>query len=71
MEVGDRVQIIRIPDHLPDDEIRELELCLGRVFPISEIDEYGLVTLEIGEIHGKIASTDIISIHPDCVEPVF
>jgi hypothetical protein len=70
MVVGDRVEIVKIPDHLPLDEVQELELCIGRVFPIKEIDEWGLVTLEIGEVTGQQAHQSVISIKPEFLEPV-
>jgi hypothetical protein len=70
LEVGDRIQLVGIPDHLPMDEAEELELCLGRVFPIIQIDEYGLLMLEIGEVTGQQAFLEIVWIKPEYVEPV-
>lgn len=71
MEVGELVRLVKIPDHLPDDEVKELEFCLGRVFPILEIDEFGLVVFDITQALGLGEDRYVsISIMPEFLEPV-
>ena len=51
MKIGDRVEVVAIPEALPEDmETRALFMrCLGRHFPIADL-KGRLVELEVGEV---------------------
>lgn len=69
LKIGDLVRIIKIPGDLPFEDIALLTLALGRPFPITDLD-YGLVTLEIGEVVNDPPYTEIVSLQPEYVEIV-
>lgn len=69
MKKGDMVCIVGMPDGLPEDEVREIELCEGHVFPIIDITDLGLVELEIGEALGTASYITSIWLQPKYVEP--
>lgn len=73
MEIGDKVRIVKIPEHLPVDNLNTQELfklCLGRAFPIIGFNEVGMLELEVGQVLGKPAYEDSIWIEPEFVEIV-
>lgn len=54
--VGDHVRLIELPgwvDHLPEESQRVFRFCVGRVYPVVEIDDNDLYVLDV--------STDIDS----------
>lgn len=71
MKVGDVVRIARIPDGLPEGDMKTkslFEACLGRSFPIAGF-EGGLVALDVGEINGEESYMTTIYIEPAFLEP--
>ena len=73
MKAGDRVRITGLPPGLRDNEMRTkeiFELCLGRVFPIVDFDDYGLLELHVGEVVGEPDCLQTIWIEPEFVEVV-
>ena len=73
MKAGDKVRITGLPPGLQDNEMRTkeiLELCLGRVFPIVDFDDYGLLELHVGEVVGEPDYMHSIWIEPEFVEVV-
>ena len=73
MKPGDIVRIVQIPAGLRDDEdLRTkslFELCLGRSFPVAEI-ERGLIKLDVGKVVGEPSYMHTIWIEPELVEIV-
>ncbi|QIG96144.1 MULTISPECIES: hypothetical protein [unclassified Bradyrhizobium] len=51
MKIGDRVEVVAVPEALPEDrETRALFMrCLGRHFPVVDL-KGDLVELEVGEV---------------------
>jgi hypothetical protein len=50
IKVGDRVAFIVLPpwvDQLPDESQAVFRLCVGRIYPVDEIDEQGLLVLDV------------------------
>lgn len=74
MKVGDRVRVLRVPSTVEDDgefQTRTiLEKCLGKTFPVMDVNPVGMIGLEVGEVIGKAAYTETIWIEPDCLEVV-
>lgn len=70
MKIGDKIEIVSIPEVLPDDDLRTrplLERCVGRVFPI--VGFHGeLLELEVGEVLGEPSYMHSIWIEPEHVE---
>ena len=71
MRIGDRVQVIGIPDQLPPDgDLDGLDtaslfrICVGRIFPIVGFNEVGHAELEVGEVIGQPAYLSSIWIEP-------
>ena len=51
-KVGQRVRLARLPHwvaDLPQESQRVFEFCVGRVFPIAEIDQRGLLVLDVSQ----------------------
>ncbi|MCL2022417.1 MAG: hypothetical protein FWG81_10230 [Betaproteobacteria bacterium] len=52
IEVGDKVKLIGIPDwlihDLPPDEQSEILACIGSVFTIERVDDYGYFWVGFG-----------------------
>ena len=73
MKAGDVVRVVRIPAGLRDDDdlrTRTLfEFCLGRSFPIAELDG-GRLRLDVGEVVGEASYMHSIYIEPEFVEIV-
>jgi hypothetical protein len=49
---GDLVKFETLPgwvDQLPDESRRVFNYCLGRIYPISEIDQNGLLVLDVSK----------------------
>jgi hypothetical protein len=73
MKVGDLVRVIQVPAGLRDDEDLPtktlFDLCLGKTFPIAEIDA-NMIELHVGELLGKLPYQHSIFIEPEFVEAV-
>lgn len=74
VKIGDRVRLVAIPDDLaPDDEPGALgtdslfQRCLGRVFPVVDINELGWSQLDVGEVNGQAGYMDSIWVEPSCL----
>lgn len=74
VKIGDRVRLVAIPDDLPlDAEPGALgtgslfQRCLGRVFPVVDINEFGYAELEVGEVNGQPAYMESIWVEPECL----
>jgi hypothetical protein len=51
IKAGSTVRFKRMPEwvtRLPDESRGVFEFCLGRVYHVEEIDEHGLVVLDVG-----------------------
>ena len=73
MKVGDRVRMTGLPPGLQDKGMgtkKLFELCRGRVFPIIDFDDYGLLELHVGEVVGEPDYMHSIWIEPEFVEVV-
>ncbi len=74
MKIGDLVRVVSVPETVRDSDRFKtrsaLERCLGRIFPVMGINEYGLIQIDIGEAVGKPTYMDSIWIEPECVELV-
>ena len=71
VKLGDRVRLVAIPDDLPPDaEPGALgtdslfQRCLGRVFPVVDINELGWPQLDMGEVNGQAGYMDSIWVEP-------
>jgi hypothetical protein len=71
MKIGDRVEVIAVPQSLPSGMgTQELfESCLGRSFSIEDIDDAGLIELHVGEVVGEESYMHSIWIEAGCVRP--
>jgi hypothetical protein len=49
VKAGDIVRVIKVPSGLPDESRRVWEFCLGKCFPIEEI-EGGRVVVLVGRL---------------------
>ena len=69
MKTGDRVEVVAVPASLPAGMGTQalFEACMGRIFPISAIDENGLLELHVGEVVGEKNYMHSIWIEADCV----
>lgn len=69
MKIGDRVEIVAIPDPLPEGmETKQLfKRCLGREFVVVGVNALGWLELEAGEAVGQPAYMQSIWIEPHCV----
>ena len=51
MKAGDQVKLLRLPEwvsELPEESRRVFRFCVGREFPIAEVDhEHGIVVLDV------------------------
>lgn len=78
MKIGDNVRVIGMPECLPDDDMgtgRIFELCLGKTFPIKDLQsveglDYKMVELHVGEVVGEPDYAHMIWIEPEFVELV-
>ena len=55
MQIGDKVEVVAIPEDLPDGHLQTrhlFEKCVGRVFPIVGF-QGDLLELEVGEVVGE------------------
>lgn len=68
MKIGDRGEVVAIPEALPDDTgTRALFMrCLGRHFPVVDLKGH-LVELEVGEVVGEPSYMHSIWIERDYV----
>ncbi|MGX1102996.1 MULTISPECIES: hypothetical protein [Bradyrhizobium] len=68
MKIGDRVEVMAIPDALPEHMGTQALFmkCLGRHFPIVDVKGH-LVELEVGEVLGEPSYMDSIWIERDYV----
>ncbi|WFU33011.1 hypothetical protein QA635_00645 [Bradyrhizobium brasilense] len=71
MKIGDRVEVVAIPDTLPEDMGTRtlLTRCLGRHFPIVDL-KGDLVELEVGEVVEESSYMHSIWIERDYVRRV-
>ncbi|MCA1398397.1 MULTISPECIES: hypothetical protein [Bradyrhizobium] len=71
MKIGDRVEVVAIPDALPEDMGTRtlLTRCLGRHFPIVDL-KGDLVELEVGEVVEESSYMHSIWIERDYVRRV-
>ncbi|WP_338694170.1 MULTISPECIES: hypothetical protein [unclassified Bradyrhizobium] len=71
MKIGDRVEVVAVPEALPEDmETRALFMrCLGRHFPVVDL-KGDLVELEVGEVLEEPSYMHSIWIERDCVRVV-
>jgi len=74
VKIGDRVRFVAIPDELPpDDEPAALgtnslfQRCLGRLFPVVDINELGWAELEVGEVNGQPPYMETVWVEPRCL----
>lgn len=74
VKIGDRVRLVAIPDELPPDyEPGALgtdslfRRCLGRFFPVVDINELGWAELEVGEVNGRPPYMESIWVEPRCL----
>ncbi len=72
--IGDRVRLVAIPDDLPQDvepgalgTSSLFQRCLGRTFPVVDINELGWAQLDVGEVNGQAAYMDSIWVEPSCL----
>ncbi len=68
MKHGDVVRVIRIPDGLPEESQQVFELCLGKSFPIEQIESDGRLELLVGSVLGVADFIHSIYLQPDEVE---
>lgn len=69
MQVGDKVEIVTIPDDLPENDLKTRSLfkaCVGRTFRIVGFQDH-LLELEVGEVLGQEAFVHSIWIEPEHV----
>lgn len=73
MKAGNLVRVIQVPAGLRDDEDLPtktlFDLCLGKTFPIVEIDA-NMIELHVGELLGKLPHEHMVFIEPEFVEIV-
>ncbi len=70
MQIGDKVEVLRIPANLPDGDLQTrhlFEKCVGRVFPIVGF-QGDLLELEVGEVAGEQPYMHSIWIEPEHVK---
>ena len=69
MKIGDRIEVIAVPQALPVGMGTQalFQNCLGNVFPVQGIDENGLLELHVGEIVGEESYMHSIWIEATCV----
>ena len=51
-KIGQRVKLARLPPwvaDLPQESRNVFNFCVGRIFPISEIDQHGLLVLDVSK----------------------
>lgn len=66
MKIGNRVEVVAVPRSLPSGMGTQalFEACVGRVFPIADIDDNGLLELHVGEVVGQDSYLHSIWIEP-------
>ena len=74
-QVGDRVRALAIPPDitiLPEETQAVFRRCLGKVFTVREIDQWGHLELWVknGRDRKRIVGADIIWIEPEYVAVV-
>jgi hypothetical protein len=48
IKIGDLVRVIKqAPETLPDESRVLWNACVGKIFPVTEVDENGLVEIEV------------------------
>jgi drug/metabolite transporter (DMT)-like permease len=69
MKIGDQVEVVAVPGSLPAGIGTQalFEACVGRVFPIEDVDDNGLLELHVGEVVGEESYMHSIWIEYDCV----
>ena len=69
MKIGDRVEVVAVPELLPSGMGTQalFEACVGRIFPIQSIDQNGLLELHAGEVVSQDSYMHSIWIEPDHV----
>lgn len=69
MNIGDRVEVVAVPRSLPPGMGTQalFEACVGRTFPIADIDNNGLLELHVGEVVGENDYMHSIWIEASCV----
>jgi hypothetical protein len=75
IQPGSKVRFVRMPDWvflLPVESRRIFEFCLGRTFRVEQIDEHGLLVLDVGEdINARFGNLlDDIRLDAWCLEEV-
>lgn len=75
VSVGDRVRILAIPPdiaRMPEETREVFRRCLGRVFTVREIDQWGHLELWVkdGRDRKRIVGADTIWIEPEYVAVV-
>jgi len=74
MKAGDRVRILKVPPWAEDDSeflTRTIvEKSLGKIFPVADVDAWGLMGIGFGEVVGKDRDQVMIWIEPDYLELV-
>ena len=70
VKTGDRARLIKIPDDIVDDDLKEIfEQCVGHVFPVGDVTDT-LVDLEIGDQFGRKSYMESIYVEFDCIEVI-
>jgi hypothetical protein len=74
MKVGDRVRVLKVPPWAEDDPEfltrTILAKSLGRIFPVAEVDQWGMIGIGFGEVVGREHDEVMIWIEPNCLERV-
>ena len=70
---GQKVRLVAVPAwavNLPEESQRVFEFCCGRVFPVAEIDQNGLLVLDVSELVDERFGgfMNDIRVEPDFVE---
>ena len=70
---GDRVRLRELPswvDRLPEPSQAVFRFCVGRVYPVQEIDPHGLLVLDVHrDIDRRLGGTlNDIRVEPEWVE---